>query len=90
MASTAGMYSKANPMEETVMRGVRRSRFSFHFGTRRTRRWLLVQWISVPVVGDKTEQPNTQETTEMKKKNNKNYQTLLSDYNTQAWLRRVI
>jgi hypothetical protein len=29
--------------------GVRRSRFSLHFKTWRTRRWLLVQWVSAPV-----------------------------------------
>jgi hypothetical protein len=32
-----------------LLQGVRRSRFSLHFKTWRTRRWLLVQWVSAPV-----------------------------------------
>jgi hypothetical protein len=45
MASTVGI---ANPFEEP-MKGVRRSRFSFHFNTPRVRRWLLVQLVTLPV-----------------------------------------
>jgi hypothetical protein len=35
--------------EEKALKGVRRSRFSMHLNTRRARRWLLVQLVSVPV-----------------------------------------
>lgn len=45
MASTISMTS---PIEEPI-KGVRRSRFSFHLNTPRVRRWLLVQLVSVPV-----------------------------------------
>jgi hypothetical protein len=38
-----------NRTGEEMLRGVRRSRFSLHFNTLRTRRWLLVQWVSAPV-----------------------------------------
>jgi hypothetical protein len=34
---------------EEMERQTRRSRLSFHFNTRRRRRWLLIQLVSVPV-----------------------------------------
>lgn len=37
--------------EEKALKGVRRSRFSMHLNTRRARRWLLVQLVSMPVEG---------------------------------------
>jgi len=43
------MNNRPGTGEETLLRGVRRSRFSLHFNTLRTRRWLLVQWVSAPV-----------------------------------------
>lgn len=48
MPSTATIAS--SPMyDEPTLRGARRSRFSFHLNTRRSRRWLLVQLVSVPL-----------------------------------------
>ncbi len=48
MATTATIAS--SPMgDESTLRGVRRSRFSFHLNTRRSRRWLLVQLVSIAV-----------------------------------------
>lgn len=49
MASTVGTISRAEQLGEAVLNGVRRSRFSLHFNTRRVRRWLLVQFVSAPV-----------------------------------------
>ncbi len=48
MSSTVSL---ANSLaHEEALRGVRRSRFSFHFKTRRVRRWLLIQFVSVPAM----------------------------------------
>ena len=49
MSSTLGMTNSLNTQEEALFKGVRRSRFSFHLNTRRVRRWLLIQMVSVPV-----------------------------------------
>lgn len=86
--STSGMYSKANPVEDNALRGVRRSRFSFHFMTRRTRRWLLVQWVSVPVRAKADKQAAAQANSAPEGDTGGNFQSLLSDYTTQSWLRR--
>ena len=48
MASTTSMIGPLTPGDEVILKGVRRSRFSFHFNTGRMRRWLLVQLVSVP------------------------------------------
>ena len=42
--NVAGSLSR----EEPALKGIRRSRFSIHFNTRRVRRWLLVQLVSIP------------------------------------------
>ena len=87
MASTLGMYSKVNPAEDSMVSGVRRSRFSFHFLTHRTRRWLLVQWVSVPVIATEEEQSARQ--AQLSESNRRPaLKSLLNDYTTQAWLRR--
>ena len=88
IASKNGMYSKANPVDENALRGVRRSRFSFHFMTRRTRRWLLVQWVSVPVRAKADRQATAQANSSPEGTSGTNFQSLLSDYTTQSWLRR--
>ncbi len=49
MSSTFGMANSLAPKDEAIFKGVRRSRFSLHFNTRRVRRWLLIQVVSVPV-----------------------------------------
>ena len=49
MSSTLGMANSLNTQEEALFKGVRRSRFSLHLNTRRVRRWLLIQMVSVPV-----------------------------------------
>jgi hypothetical protein len=88
MASTVGMYGKVNSAEDSMVSGVRRSRFSFHFLTHRTRRWLLVQWVSVPVAATEEEQSARQaQLSEGRKR--PALKSLLSDYTTQAWLRRT-
>ena len=48
MAATFSITNPAPSRESLALKGVRRARYSFHFVTRRTRRWLLVQWVSVP------------------------------------------
>ena len=35
--------------QELLLQGVRRLRFTLHFKTWHTRRWLLVHWVSAPV-----------------------------------------
>jgi hypothetical protein len=87
MATTIGMYSKTNPVEESALRRVRRSRFSFHFMTQRTRRWLLVQWVSMPVAADNDEQVSAHPRFSPESKR-PTYHSVLNDYTTQAWLRR--
>ena len=49
MSATIGMTNSLSAREEALFKGVRRSRFSFHLNTRRVRRWLLIQMVSVPV-----------------------------------------
>lgn len=49
MSSTIGMANSLGAKDEAIFKGVRRSRFSFHLNTRRVRRWLLIQVVSVPV-----------------------------------------
>ena len=87
MASTAGMYSKVSSSEENTLGGARRSRFSFHFMTHRTRRWLLVQWVSIPVASTEEEQSAKQAQLEESRKRPA-YHSLLNDYATRAWLSR--
>jgi hypothetical protein len=89
MASTLGMYSKVNPVEENTLNGTRRSRFSFHFMTHRTRRWLLVQWVSIPVTSTEGEQSARQAQLEESRKR-PTYHTLLNDYTTRSWLSRPV
>ncbi|MDQ6695008.1 MAG: hypothetical protein M3014_11420 [Chloroflexota bacterium] len=48
MASSMTMAGSLASAEEATLKGVRRSRLSFHFSTPRVRRWLLVQLVSVP------------------------------------------
>lgn len=88
MATTIGMYSKATPAEENALRRVRRSRFSFHFMTQRTRRWLLVQWVSMPVTAADSERVSARPRFSAESKR-PTYQNVLNDYTTQAWLRRT-
>jgi hypothetical protein len=47
----ASIVSSIAQLEATPVKGVRRSRFSLHLNTPRVRRWLLVQIVSIPVVG---------------------------------------
>ena len=89
MSATVGMYSKVNPVEDNTGQGVRRSRFSFHFMTARTRRWLLVQWVSVPRVADEDEQATRTARLISAGDAPPRYTNLISDYATQSWLRRV-
>jgi hypothetical protein len=42
-----------------VLKGIRRSRFSFHFNTARRRRWLLVQLVTAPVLPGDADDPIT-------------------------------
>ncbi len=46
MASSISIMSTAS--EDTGLKSIHRSRLSFHFNTWRTRRWLLVQLVSMP------------------------------------------
>lgn len=57
MASTisTATIASAPVYDEPALRGVRRSRFSFHLNTRRSRRWLLVQLVSIPLDGPDNE-----------------------------------
>jgi hypothetical protein len=56
VASTIGMVGRAVQPGEAVLNGVKRSRFSLHFNTRRVRRWVLVQLVRVPAqTGDEQE-----------------------------------
>ena len=88
MASTIEMYSKSNPVGHNSLRGVRRSRFSFHFMTHRTRRVLTVQWVSVPVSPTEDGQISTNSFVAGRKKH-EGYQRLLDDFTTHCWLNRI-
>lgn len=50
MTSTATIANSPT-YDEPALGGIRRSRFSFHLNTRRSRRWLLVQLVSIPLEG---------------------------------------
>jgi hypothetical protein len=74
--------------ESALVRGVRRSRFSLHFKTPKTRRWLLVQWVSAPVQAtgewlDNTASKLTRERTRP------NLASLLDQHQMQSALRRT-
>lgn len=49
MASTMGIIGRAVQPDEAVLNGIKRSRFSLHFNTRRVRHWLLVQLVRIPL-----------------------------------------
>ena len=59
MASTIEMVGRAVQPDDTVLNGLKRSRFSLHFNTRGVRHWFLMQLVSVPVqTGDEPEAPS--------------------------------
>jgi hypothetical protein len=43
------MVSRAVQPDEAVLRGMKRSWLSLHFNTRHVRRWILVQFVTVPM-----------------------------------------
>jgi hypothetical protein len=43
------LFAPAAPKAD-IMKGIRRSRLSFHFNTARRRRWLLVQLVTAPAL----------------------------------------
>ena len=50
MAQTIStLNNRVSTGQELLLQGVRRLRFTLHFKTWHTRRWLLVQWVSAPV-----------------------------------------
>ena len=53
MASTVNLSTMQ--LEEGILKGARRSRFSFHFNILRRKRWLLVQLVSVPADNEDAE-----------------------------------
>ena len=61
MASTVGIVGRAVQPDEAVLNGIKRTRLSLHFNTRRVRRWLLVQLVRGPVqTGDEQETTSAQ------------------------------
>lgn len=48
MASSISIAKSAAQAQDASLNGIKRSRFSFHFNTPRTRRWLLVQMVTAP------------------------------------------
>lgn len=50
MATSISMAKSAAQAKEPSLSGIKRSRFSFHFNTARTRRWLLVQLVTAPAI----------------------------------------
>ncbi len=75
--------------EEFVPRGVRRSRFSLHFNTPLTRRWLLVQWVSAPAQAT-AEWLDTQARRLARRTDRPTLARLVDDYRMQTALRRTI
>ena len=47
--SALGIAGPLANLDDQILKGVRRSRFSLHLKTHKVRRWLLVQLVSVPV-----------------------------------------
>jgi hypothetical protein len=45
-----------------VLKGIHRSRFSFHFNTARRRRWLLVQLVTAPALPGDADEITTTDT----------------------------
>jgi hypothetical protein len=89
MASTVGI---ANPFEESI-KGVRRSRFSFHFNTPRVRRWLLVQLVTLPV-DEADVEPNPELTrlaqAQAPRAKGDDYHKLLDNYRNSFLMRSVL
>jgi hypothetical protein len=50
--------------KDETLKGISRSRFSFHFNTARKRHWLLVQLVTAPALpaSDEPQQPTTRYT----------------------------
>jgi hypothetical protein len=85
------LNNRAGTGEDTLFRGVRRSRFSLHFTTPGTRRWLLVQWVSSPVQAT-TEWLDgiAQRLNRERKQSSPNLATLFDQYHLDTTLRRTI
>ena len=88
MATTIGTYGNASPVERGKLRSTRRSRFSFNFMTRRTRRIIRVEWVSVPLEQREDEQLAMYARLAEDRNERATFQGLLTDYSTGAWLRR--
>ena len=86
----ASIVSSIAQLEATPIKGVRRSRFSFHLNTPRVRRWLLVQFVSIPVAADGEGERQTR-TTHLRKAQPAPHEPmsrLMDDYQTGLLRRR--
>ena len=89
MAQIASLPGRVNTGEDLLTRGVRRSRFSLHLNTPRTRRWLLVQWVSAPAQAT-AEWFDSLSRRLSQKSSRPNLARLLDDHTMQTSLRRTI
>jgi hypothetical protein len=74
--------------DEGILKGLRRSRFSFHFNTPRVRRWLLVQWVSMPVHSTQDGEVSA-DRHDLSRKARPTLGRLLDDYRTHTTLARL-
>jgi hypothetical protein len=81
------MVSRAVQPDEALLNGIKRSRFSLHFNTRRMRNWLLVQLVRVPVQAI-DEQETTSSQPEQASGSRTTIGRLLDDYLTTQFVRR--
>lgn len=81
--------NKISVNEDTLLKRVRRSRLSLHFSTPRTRRWLLVQWVSAPIEAT-AEWLDTIARRNNRERNSPTLSRLLDDHLMQAMMRKTI
>lgn len=74
---------------DKALKGISRSRFSFHFNTGRKRRWLLVQLVSAPAlpVAEQIEQPTPYRTPQPERLD---YSHLLDNFQSSRMTTRCI
>ena len=90
MTTSAQVIGSKTPVEDAAIKGLRRSRFSLHLNSRRVRRWLLVQFVSVPVEEAVDEQLHDTYTAQKQATEPKGIKYALDEYCTRRMMQRYI
>jgi hypothetical protein len=85
-----GLVSSISSIDEPVSPSVRRSRLSFHLTTRRVRRWLLVQLVSMPVEPEQEREARHVSAVRPQQEKDGGFNRLLNEYQVHQMLRHTI